>query len=123
MKLSYPVYGSSRMSNLEYWRIGILQGWAEFRYTFATWYDLMTNNYEDYFSFNEDDESEVCRLTFWDGLNEQAYEKEFLEQLYQVSEDIRSGKVKVIPVGENFFASEEAFESLMNIFKEDSLDE
>lgn len=97
MKQSHPVYGYSKMSNLQYWGIGILQGIDEVKSNVMNWFDLMTDNYEEYFSFDSETKAESCRLNFWDGLNEQVYEKEFIEEIYEIMEDIESGKVKLIP--------------------------
>jgi hypothetical protein len=131
MKISHPVYGSSKMNNLQYWVMGIHQGIYQVRSNFVNWWDLMTNNYEEYFSFEDETEEETCRLSFWGELNEQVYGKEFLEELYQIMEGVESGRIEVFTMDENFWEEidenysmkQESFENLMNIFQEDSLDE
>ncbi len=50
---------------------------------------------------NEDDPFTECREWFWVSLNEDdVYEKEFLEYLHQLVEDIETGKEKVYPMDE-----------------------
>ncbi len=98
MKQSHPVYGSRKMSNLEYWWTGILQGLNGVKSNAMNWFDLMTDNYEEYFVFCSKSKADSCRLNFWDGLNEQVYEKELLEELYQFMEDVESGNVKLVPM-------------------------
>ena len=118
MKQSHPVYGYSKMSNLEYWWIVIQQGLHEVKNNAMNWYDLMTNNYEEYFTFlGYESKAESCRLTFWDGLNEQVYEKEFLEEIYQAMDDVESGKVKLIHMGEDFWKELEEYSMSQDEFE------
>jgi hypothetical protein len=60
----------------------------------------MGNNYQDYALLKDDDPLEMCILYFWDSLEEEIYPKEFLEHLLQLSDDVRTGKEKVIPMDE-----------------------
>ena len=72
------------------------------RMTFRIWADLMTSNYENYALPRtvEDPEAE-CIDWFWTSLNEDdVYDKEFLENLLQMVEDIETGKVKTYPLDE-----------------------
>jgi hypothetical protein len=126
MKISHPVFGSNKMSNMEYWLMGIRQGCYEFRYAIETWLDLITGQHDKYWVFDDESSFDSCRACFWDSLNEQVYDKQFIEELYQIVEDVESGKMQVFD--ENFWEEVEremtgAFENLMNIFQEDSLDE
>lgn len=63
----------------------------------------MGNNYQEYALLDKDDPLEQCILYFWDSLEDEIYPKDFLESLLQMSEDIRTGKEKVIPLDEDFF--------------------
>lgn len=76
----------------------IQQGWYNCWYAFKNWADLMGNNYQGYGLLPEDDDLEMCILYFWDSLEDEIYPKEFLENLMQMSEDIRTGKEKVVPM-------------------------
>lgn len=90
------------ISNIEYFWICISQGWHNFAYAFRNWGHLMGNNYEGYGLLPEDDDLECCMWYFWDSLDEGVYDKEFLEYLYQLVNDIDTGKEKVIPIDEVF---------------------
>ena len=59
----------------------------------------MTNNYEVYDNpYGESPERE-CYEWFWSSINmDDTYSKEFLEYLYQMIDDIESGKEKLIPI-------------------------
>lgn len=63
----------------------------------------MGNNYEGYGILPEDDDLKWCIDYFWDSLEDDIYPKEFLESLMQMSEDVRTGKVKTYPMDESFF--------------------
>ena len=85
----------------EYW-IGHcwMTGWQSMRMTFRIWSDLMGSNYENYDLPRtvEDPEAE-CIEWFWATLGEdEVYEKEFLEYLMQMADDIETGKVKTYPM-------------------------
>ena len=62
----------------------------------------MGGNYEGYGILPEDDDLEWCIDYFWESLEDEIYPKHFLEHLLQLSEDVRTGKEKVIPFDENF---------------------
>jgi hypothetical protein len=62
------------------------------------WADLMTNNYEGYALLEEDDPEQECYEWFWASINmDDTLPKEFLESLYQMMDDVDTGKVKTIP--------------------------
>ena len=62
------------------------------------WADLMTNNYEGYALLEEDDPEQECYEWFWASINiDDTLPKEFLEHLYQMMDDIDTGKVKTYP--------------------------
>ena len=87
----------------EYW-IGHcwMTGWQSMRMTFRIWADLMTSNYENYALPRtvEDPEAE-CVEWFWASLNEDdVYDKEFLEYLMQMVEDVELGKVETYSMDE-----------------------
>lgn len=103
MTFSRPLLGTDtdkiKLSWFEYiWNSCILQGWANFYYSFRNWADLMGNNYQDYALLKEDDPLEQCILYFWDSLEEEIYSKDFLESLLQMSHDVKTGKVKTYPM-------------------------
>jgi len=76
----------------------IQQGWMNCWYSFQNWGDLMGNNYSEYALLVSDDPLEQCILYFWDSLEEDIYPKDFLEYLMKLSDDVRTGKEKVIPM-------------------------
>ena len=58
----------------------------------------MTNNYEGYALLEEDDPEQECYEWFWASINiDDTLPKEFLEHLYQMMDDIDTGKVKTYP--------------------------
>ena len=81
----------------------IQQGWMNCWYAFQNWKDLMFNEYQDYALLVSDDPLEQCILYFWDGLEDDIYPKDFLDHLLQLSDDVRTGKEKVVPLDEDFF--------------------
>lgn len=96
-----------RLSWWNYW-IGhcFMTGWQSIRFNFITWMDLVwfEDNHKNYSLLKDDDPFEQCYLTFWYDLNdEDTYPKEFLEYLLQITEDVRSGKEKVIPFTKDMF--------------------
>ena len=81
----------------------IQQGWMNCWYAFQNWKDLMFNEYQDYALLVSDDPLEQCILYFWDGLEDDIYPKDFLDHLLQLSDDVKTGKEKVVPLDEDFF--------------------
>jgi hypothetical protein len=95
---------AKKKTTLNWWEYWIghcwMTGWQSMRLTFRIWADLMTSNYENYALPRtvEDPEAE-CIDWFWTSLNEDdVYDKEFLEYLLQMVEDIDTGKVKTYPM-------------------------
>lgn len=104
---SKPLLGTNtdkvKLSWFEYvWHSCIVQGWYNCWYAFKNWADLMGNNYQDYALLKKDDPLEQCILYFWDSLEDEIYPKEFLESLLQMSDDVKTGKVKTYPMDEDF---------------------
>ena len=104
---SQPLLGTDtdkvKLSWFEYiWNSCIRQGWYNCWYAYKNWADLMGNNYDGYALLKEDDPLEQCILYFWDSLEDEIYPKEFLEHLLQLSDDVKTGKEKVIPMDEVF---------------------
>ena len=90
---------STKLSWFSYiWNSCIRQGWYNCYYSFINWKDLIFNDYENYALLKEDDPLEQCILCFWDSLEEDIYDKEFLEYLQQIVDDIETGKEKLLPV-------------------------
>lgn len=90
--ISVPVYGKSKMNRLEYFFYGLKQGWVEVYYSIQAWSDLMTGNTEWCFGETEEEKFQELRLEFFDSLSEEVYPKEFIEELYALSDRIRSGE-------------------------------
>lgn len=105
---SKPLLGTdtekTKLSWFEYyWHSCIKQGWYNCWYAFKNWADLMGDNYQEYALLVSDDPLEQCILYFWDSLEDEIYPKHFLEHLLQLSDDVKTGKEKVIPLDEDFF--------------------
>jgi hypothetical protein len=78
-----------------------MSGWQSIRGAFRIWADLLGSNYGDYALLSTDDPFQECLEWFWASLGEDGtYPQEFLEHLYQMCEDIESGKVKTYPMEE-----------------------
>ena len=121
MTFSRPLLGTDtdkvKLSWFEYiWNSCILQGWYNFGCAFRNWADLMGNNYEGYGILEEDDDLEWCIDYFWESLEDDIYPKEFLEHLLQLSDDVRTGKEKVIPM-------DDVIERLKDLVKDVELDD
>ncbi len=96
---------SKKLNWFDYW-IGHcwMSGWQSIRRAFRIWADLMGSNYENYALLKDDDPEQECLEWFWVSLGEdECYPKEFLEYLYQLAEDVETGKEKLIPMTEDFF--------------------
>lgn len=94
-----------KLNWFEYW-IGHcwMTGWQTIRMTFWIWRDLMTDNYDGYALLKNDDPFNECYEWFWTSINEDdTYSKEFLEYLYQMADDVETGKVETYPLTEDFF--------------------
>jgi len=102
-----PVKGThpnkTKMNWFEYW-IGHcwMTGWQSIRMNFRMWADLMGSNYAAYaLPRTVEDPEEECKEWFWASLNEDdVYDKEFLEYLMQMVEDIELGKVETYSMDE-----------------------
>ena len=58
----------------------------------------MTNNYEFYANPYSESPERECYEWFWSSISmDETYSKDFLESLYQMMDDIDTGKVKTIP--------------------------
>lgn len=104
MTFSRPILGKSKMSQFEYWfRYCIPSGFQSMRYAFLNWMDLVwfSDNQKDYALLKDDDPFEQCRLYFWDELQEEVYPKEFIEEIYELSEQVDRGEVELIPFDES----------------------
>ena len=75
------------------------------RLAFINWTHLMwfEKEQKNYALLKHDDPLEQCILYFWDSLEDETYPKEFLESLMQLSEDVRTGKEKVVPFTQDMF--------------------
>lgn len=67
-------------------------GWHSVASSFRIWCDLMTNNWEGYALFAEDDSFKECSSWFWTCLGEDnIYSKKFIEDLEEIIKKIESG--------------------------------
>ncbi len=104
MTFSKPILATApnkvKMNWWQYW-IGhcMMTGWQSIRSNFHIWSDLMGSNYASYALMKEDDPEAECLDWFWASLVEDdVYDKEFLEYLMQMVDDIATGKEEVIPM-------------------------
>jgi hypothetical protein len=93
------------MTNFEYYQYHVIPTVIrQFFNTFKNWKDLMTGNYDDYSLLKNKDPFEECYNWFWCNLNDDdLIEKEFLEYLDKMVDDIESGKEKLISLDKDFF--------------------
>lgn len=83
-------------------------GWQTIASAFRIWKDLMTGNYDNYALLDEDNPYEECYNWFWGTLGEDdVLPKEFLEYLYQLADDVDSGKVKTYSLNEMLYKIED----------------
>jgi hypothetical protein len=76
-----------------------MTGWQSIGDTFRIWTHLMTSKYENYALMKEDDPEAECLDWFWASLNEDdVYDKDFLEYLMKLCEDVDTGKVRTYPM-------------------------
>lgn len=94
-----------KMSWMEYIFTHLIPTWFQsFNQNFIMWRDLITENYEPYKLLEDDDPAKECYEWFWGSINlDETYPKHFLESLMQMSEDVRTGKVKTYPYTEDMF--------------------
>ena len=101
---STPVRGTEKnKTTLNWWEYWIghcwMTGWQSIRHNFRMWADLMGSNYDGYALMREDDPETECIEWFSASLNEDdVYDKDFLEYLMQMADDVETGKVKTIPI-------------------------
>ena len=90
------------MTHFEYITKHLLPFWVkQWTRNFNIWADLMTNNYEGYALLlkEEGDPEKECYGWFWAYINmDDTLPKEFLEDLYQMMDDIDTGKEKTYPM-------------------------
>ena len=87
------------MTHFKYITNHLLPSWVhQWIYNFKIWADLMTNNYKAYANPYGESPEQECYEWFWASISmDDTLSKEFLEYLYQMVDDINSGKVKTIP--------------------------
>jgi hypothetical protein len=108
--ISKPVLATDKQkTTLNWWEYYIghcwMTGWQTIGDAFRIWADLMGSNYEVYALPRTTEEPEAeCIEWFWGSLGEDnVYPKEFLEYLMQMADDVMTGKVKTVPLTEDFF--------------------
>lgn len=106
MTYSRPLLGTDtdkvKMSWMEYIFTHLIPTWFQsFDENFRMWADLMTENYTPYTLLKDDDPFQMCYDYFWSGIcTDETYPKEFLESLLQMSDDVKTGKVKTYSLEE-----------------------
>jgi hypothetical protein len=81
-----------------------MTGWQTIGMSFRNWRDLMTGNYKDYALMFYDDPYEECYTSFWAYLgDDDILPKEFLEELMQMADDVKTGRVKTVPFTQDMF--------------------
>ena len=104
--ISKPVLATDKVkTKLNWWEYWIghcwMTGWQSIRSNFRMWSDLMRSNYASYKLLKDDDPEAECLDWFWGSLNEDdVYDKEFLEYLIQMADDVDTGKVKTYSLDE-----------------------
>ena len=102
--ISKPVLATDKQkTKLNWWEYWIghcwMTGWQSIRSNFRMWSDLMGSNYASYKLLKEDDPEAECLDWFWGSLVEDdVYDKDFLEYLMQMVDDVDTGKVKTYPM-------------------------
>lgn len=80
----------------------LFAGWREIGYNFRLWSILMTDTYDEIPLFDEEKSYDY----FWSSLNyDEILPKEFLESLYQMMDDVESGKIQTYPLTTDEFNS------------------
>ena len=87
------------MTHLAYITEHLLPSWlTQWAHNLSIWSDLMTNNYKVYANPYGDSPEQECYEWFWASINmDDTLPKEYLESLYQMMDDIDTGKVGTIP--------------------------
>ena len=87
------------MTHFNYITKHLLPIWlSTWSYSFKVWADLMTGNYAEYSSPWCESPERECYEWFWASISlDDTYSKEFLESLYQMMDDIDTGKVRTYP--------------------------
>jgi hypothetical protein len=82
-----------------------MTGWQTIGSAFRIWQDLMSGNYEVYALPRTAQDPEVeCIEWFWATLGEdEVLPKSFLEYLMEIAEDVRTGRVELSPLDDDFF--------------------
>jgi hypothetical protein len=94
-----------RMSWIEYIFTHLIPTWFQsFNENFVMWRDLVTGDYEKYKLLKDDDAYQECYNWFWCNINlDETYPKFFLEELMQMADDVKTGKVKTVPFTKDMF--------------------
>jgi hypothetical protein len=94
-----------KMSWIEYIFTHIIPtAFQTFNNNFVMWRDLVTGDYEKYKLLKDDDAYQECYDWFWSSINlDETYPKFFLEELMQMADDVKTGKVKTVPFTKDMF--------------------
>jgi hypothetical protein len=94
-----------RMSWMEYIFTHLIPtAFQTFNNNFVMWRDLVTGDYEKYKLLKDDDAYQECYDWFWCSINlDETYPKFFLEELMQMADDVKTGKVKTVLFTKDMF--------------------
>ena len=98
-------------SHIRYiFRYCIPTGFSGIKYSFINWIKLLQGDYSDYKILNsrkqiytDEELFEQLREEFWYSLEDDVMDKKTLELICQRMKEVDEGKVKLIPLTEDFF--------------------
>jgi hypothetical protein len=124
--ISKPILSTNKrkMSWLEYFFTHCIPtGFKNIKDSFYFWVKLLQGDFEDYriyngrtYTYSDQELFELLRSDFWYSLEDDILDKEFLEYLIGLSEDVESGVVETIPW------SETDYDELINLVGDENLD-
>jgi hypothetical protein len=105
--ISKPVFTTNKkkISYFEYIFTHCLPtGFSNFKLAISLWFKLLQGDYSDYQIYNsriskysENELFEMLRYDFWDTLEDDVLDKEFLEYLIQLKEEVNLGELETVP--------------------------
>lgn len=82
----------------------ILRGWENVGYAFNAWSRVIRSDYSAYdvfddteYPYTQKEKEKETSLDFWDYLEDDIYDKEFLEYLLGLCEEVKNGTAKLVP--------------------------
>lgn len=89
-----------KMSWFEYYTSHVIPTiFYSIKQSFYFWIKLLQGDTSDYdiYSDQEEEKFEFLVYDFWSSLEDEILDKEFVEYLMQLSDDVKTGKVKTVP--------------------------